>query len=223
MRSDRAVRSGQFPRLLGAGALFSGSALLAQIVAGLPLRLGLAASTGLLLLALVVLWRRASSDKRRWFIDVIKIGAAGGVLATVAYDLARYGLSQWDPSPYNPFEALRVFGLLLAGSGATPAVIYTSGAAFHTLNGISFGVAFCFFFGTRGILAGIGWGIFLELFQIALYPNWLDIKAVKEFTQISALSHVAYGAVLGVICRHGLRSHAARAAAAPQSARERRA
>lgn len=195
---------------LGVGALFSGAALLAHILAGIALPLALALTAALLLLAVWSVWRRAAPAERQQLIGRAVIGLGAGVAATLTYDVAKYGLAQWDPSPYNPFEAIRVFGLLLTGPAAPASLSLAAGLAFHLLNGIAFGVAFCFLFGRRGIIAGITWGLFLELFQLTLYPGWLDIRFYEEFVRISALSHVIYGAVLGWGCQTGLRRWASR-------------
>lgn len=133
-----------------------------------------------------------------------RIGVAAGIIATVGYDLSKYALSQWDRSPYDPFEAIRIFGVLLAGSAAPAAIIITAGVAYHVLNGVTFAVAFCFLFGERGVTVGILWGLFLETFQLALFPGWLDMRFFQEFLQISFLAHVVYGAILGLVCRHQL-------------------
>jgi hypothetical protein len=50
----------------------------------------------------------------------------------------------------------------------------------------------------------MAWGAVLEVFQLTLYPGWLDIRAYQEFAQISALSHLAYGATLGWSARTGI-------------------
>jgi hypothetical protein len=127
------------------------------------------------------------------------------VIATAAYDGAKFLLSRGTDSPYNPFEAIRAFGLLLAGPSAPPVAIYAAGTSFHLLNGISFGVAFCFLFRRRSLLQGIAWGMFLELFQLTLFPGWLDIRSYREFVQISVLAHLVYGAVLSLVAQAILR------------------
>jgi hypothetical protein len=191
--------------VLGLAGLFSGVALLVHILAGYSLRLALAASTGVMVLAVSAAWRRATPAARTRFARIARVGVAAGLLATVAYDATRFVLSRLDPSPYNPYEVLRIFGQLLVGRAASPAMIITAGIAFHALNGIAFGTSYCALFGTRGVRAGIAWGLFLEVFQLTLYPGWLDIRFYREFATISALSHVAYGAVLGFTCRAALR------------------
>jgi hypothetical protein len=42
------------------------------------------------------------------------------------------------------------------------------------------------------------------MFQLTLYPGWLNIRLYAEFAQISAISHVVYGLVLGKACQVGL-------------------
>jgi hypothetical protein len=191
--------------LFGLTALSSGAALLTYIVVGISLRI--AASMSVLAMAGVLggQWYRAGKLGRAWIQQTIRAGVIAGVAATAAYDASRWVLSRLDSSPYNPFEAVRIFGTVLAGPSATPATIYLTGFAFHLFNGISFAVAFAFLLGHRGIISGIGWGLGLEVFQLVLYPDWLQIRLYyREFCQISAFSHVVYGAVLGRACRHAM-------------------
>lgn len=192
-----------FRRALALGALFSGAALLAHILAGLSLRLCLVATLTAAGTMTVALWSAAAPEDRRRVARRAAAGLWSGAAALVAYDGSKYLLSLMDTSPYNPFEAIRVFGVLLAGPEAGLA-IWAAGAAFHILNGLAFGVAFALGSRRGGLLPGILWGLFLEVFQLTLYPGWLDIRAYAEFARISALSHVVYGAVLGLGVRRGL-------------------
>ena len=203
--SPLAQRSQLF-RALAVAAMFSGAALLVHILGGVSLRLTLVVAAGVMVLAVGFLWRSASAAARDYLAVCARVGAMSGLIATTSYDLTKFALSRGEALQYNPFDMFRVFGLLLAGPMAPDSVIYTSGAAFHLLNGICFGLGFCFLFGRRGIVAGIAWGLFLEAFQLALYPGWLHIRAFNEFVQLSAISHVVYGSVLGVACQRGLRN-----------------
>lgn len=199
--------------LLALFALFSGIALLLNILALVSLRGALAATLSLMAVGLsVVLWRATTPD-RRFIARAIVIGAIAGFIATMAYDVSKAGLSVLDPSPYNPFHAIRVFGELLAGKAAGERAIVATGAAFHLLNGTMFGIAYVFLFARDGAIGaghalatGVGWGAFLELFQLTLYPGWLDIRTYAEFATISALGHVVYGLTLGAIVRSLFRS-----------------
>ena len=202
---SRAVLRSRTPKLLGIGALFSGAALVTHILTGVSLRLGLAAAGGLLLLGLGSLWKRSSSDQRFWLGRRAKVGVLAGLAATAGYDTSRFVLSQFETAPYNPFEVIRVFGTLLAGSSAPSTPMWIAGTSFHVLNGTGFGAAFSLLFKSHGVLKGTAWGLFLELFQLTLYPGWLDIRFYREFMQISVCAHIVYGALLGHLCRQGLR------------------
>lgn len=201
-----------FRRFTGLFALFSGIALLVHIIGGVALGLALVVTTVILVGGVALALRGQDAASRRWTLRTAGAGAAVGLVATVAYDVTKASLSVLDPSPYNPFELLLVFGQLLLGTDDTGPAVFAAGAAFHFLNGTAFAVAYCFLFARdgrsswrRALLTGIGWGVFLELFQLTLYPGWLDIRLYEEFATISALSHVVYGAVLGLLARRALR------------------
>lgn len=204
-----------FLRILGIGALFSGIALLAHIIAGVSLRLALALTVGFLILTVCLVWRRTSSQERSRVMRRTLVGLVSGLLATASYDSSKFALSQWDPSPYNPFEAIHLFGLLLVGSTASNLVVNAAGTVFHVVNGISFGLAFSLLIERPSVVSGIAWGLFLALMQLTLYPGWLDIGFYQEFAQISGISHVVYGIVLGSSCRYGLQLQNKRCAAWP--------
>ena len=194
-------------------AMFSGIALLVYILAGVSLVLALAFTTTAMVAGLVFVMVMSSPVERRRIIRTIGVAAGAGFLATLAYDSSKFLLSQLDPSPYNPFEVVRIFGGLIVGTEADPTLILVAGAAFHLLNGTSFGIAYAFLFARggdttwrRALATGIGWGLFLETFQLTLYPGWLDIRFYAEFATISALGHVVYGATLGSLARKLLRA-----------------
>ena len=189
--------------VLFACALFSGAALLSHIVLGVSLLLALALLVCLVAIVSTLVWRRTPVARRDTLKTVAATGARAGVLATLAYDSSKALLSRLDPTPYNPFETVRIFGVLLSGS-TSRVIAFPLGIAYHLLNGTAFGVAFAILFGRRGMLAGIAWGLGLELFQIVLYPGWLGTTMYREFIQFSVLGHVVYGSVLGVMCRRSL-------------------
>ncbi len=191
--------------LIGVATLFSGVALLAHITTGVSLRLALALSASTLCATIAIVWMRATPRSRLVLRRTAAVGATAGIAATAAYDLSRALLIRIDHSRFDPFAALPVFGSLLAGASASPTIRIAAGIAFHVLNGIAFGTSFCLLLGTRGVVAGIAWGLALETIQLALFPGWLGIRQFREFAQLSALGHIAYGAVLGVTCRSLLR------------------
>src|SRR5207253_11227789 len=111
-------------------------------VLGVSLRAGLTLAAMFPVAAFAIaFWTMASAARARVIHD-LKIGVLAGFIATVAYDFTKFVLSKLDPSPYNPFEVIRIFGTLMAGPAASSLLIYTSGTAFHLLDGICFGVAY---------------------------------------------------------------------------------
>ncbi len=189
--------------------LFSGVALLLNIIAGVSLPLALTMTTVVVIVLLTGVFRSVDTAGRAWVARTIAVGAASGITATITYDAAKALLSQLDPSPYNPFEALRVFGGLLVGASAPSAMKMLAGTGLHLLNGTSFGIAYTLIVAPRGgstrtraALYGIGWGLFLEMFQLMLYPGWLNVRYYTEFATISALSHVVYGLTLAGAARN---------------------
>ena len=196
-------------KVIGIAATFSGAALLVNILLDISLPLALSATGLLLIVSVVFIWRRAESGQRQKILHLAKAGFLAGIVALIAYDSSKWLLSQLDPSPYNPFEAIRIFGVLLTDATASEVMIMGVGTSFHVLNGIFFGIAFAFLFGRRGVFIGIAWGLFLELFQLTLYPGWLKSGFYKEFVQISVLAHVVYGGMLGLVCRYLLRDNSA--------------
>jgi hypothetical protein len=191
----------------GLAAGFSGLAIVGYILGIGPLWV---LEIALLVVAIALLLgtsRRASRSVSSAVWAVGRAGLVGGLAATVVYDASRTILSVLDPSPYNPFEAVRRFGIGILGLDAAPATLIVVGLAVHLLNGASFGGIYALFVGrrattTRAALTwGLIWGITLEIIQSILYPGWLQISAtLREFLVISGLGHVAYGLTLGAVC-----------------------
>lgn len=204
---DTGLRRAWLPAL---AALFSGIALLVAILVGIALTLALAVTAAAAVATFALILRRLPVDQRRQLLRQVAAGITGGLGATLAYDFTRYLLSVVDPSIYNPFEAVRAFGVLFLGAEGTSATIV--GTGFHLLNGTMFGVSYCLLAGRdgrtsvrRALATGIGWGLFLESLQLAIYPGWLKVNFFAEFVAISAAGHVVYGTVLGLGCRSVLR------------------
>lgn len=181
--------------------LGSGAALVAYIITGLWLLVGV----GLGLLVLVVLgallWRRACDAERTWLLRRLRIGLVAGVLATGAYDLSRLALVKFGAMRFQPFESFTLFGQALLGTHQPSGWVTAAGTGYHLLNGLSFAVAYTVAAGHRGVRAGIVWALMLETAMVSLYPGWLGLKALDEFLQVSILGHLAYGAVLGLVAQ----------------------
>ena len=131
----------------------------------------------------------------------ILIGFAGGFLGTIAYDLSRYLIYLFFPISIWPFEAIPLFGRLLAGDSFSQSWILGFGILYHLTNGIAFGIAYSILFAPRGWIAGVGWALVLEALMLSIYPGWLGVQFFAEFATISVTGHLAYGFVLGTFCR----------------------
>jgi hypothetical protein len=197
----------------GAAALFSGVALLGQLLAGIALPLGLGFSLILLVVAVVIIARIVDVDMRRRMLRVTATAAVIGFVATLAYDASRGVFARIDPSGFDPYGALPIFGSLLLGDSASEGAMWIAGIGFHVTNGITFAIAYGFLFGERArrstraaVVTGVVWGVFLETFQLTLYPGWLNIKTYAEFVTISFLGHVVYGLTLGLLAHRYLPS-----------------
>jgi hypothetical protein len=196
----------------GIASLGNGIALLGNIFLGLPLPALLATTWTTAVVALLVIGGLGRPAARARLRAHILVGIGAGLIAVASYDVTKAVLSQLDPSPFNPFEVTKVFGRLLLGGGASSEAIVAAGWAFHLVNGVTFAIAYALLLARdgdvsrrRGLVTGIAWGLFLESFQLAIYPGWLNIGFVDEFRQISFLSHVVFGAVLGLLVPSGLR------------------
>jgi len=199
-------------RVIAFLALFSGIALVLNILFQVDLRVGLVGMAAILGSIFAFTMRRAGPEGRRAIFRTIGYGAVAGLIGTLAYDVARVVMTTIDPSPIAPFEAVFRFGQLLVGSATRDAAVTLSGAAFHILNGTAFGVAFALAVVGRGtitlrrvVVLGTAWGMFLEAFQATLYPDWLGIRYLSEFLTITALGHVVYGTTMGASSRALLR------------------
>ncbi len=129
------------------------------------------------------------------------VGAAAGVLATLAYDAVRWLLVTLLHWTFWPFDVFPIFGQAIGGTGLSSTQAIALGMLYHYTNGVMFAVAYTILFGTAGWWAGILWALGLEALMLSVYPGWLHPKAFGEFVSVSMLGHVAYGAVIGSLGR----------------------
>jgi hypothetical protein len=189
--------------LFATTALMSGAALILAIY--LHLSLGLL----LLLFGLVVgiiITRSAARlppVMRSHLKDQARTGLWIGCIATLAYDLARFLLVTLLPLRVRPFETFVLFGYAILGDAVARTTALTIGTTYHYLNGIAFAIAYCLILGGQRWLYGVGWALVLEAAMLAVYPGWLDLRAVMaEFTLVSIVGHLAYGSTLGLLSQH---------------------
>lgn len=182
-----------------------GAGLVLHILAGvsLPLAIAALALMGAGVFSFVV--SKMDSAARRTLRQRAGVGLLAGLIGTLAYDAARYGLVALFSMSFKPFHVFSIFGELFIGTGHSAALTFAVGTLYHVSNGTFFGLAYTLVFRRPSWWTGALWGIGLELCMVTLYPSWLRIQMLQEFLEISALGHVVYGSTLGIVAALGLR------------------
>ena len=191
--------------------LSTGAALLVYIFSGISLLI-----TAMLVLVLAtvfgsLIWYRSTAADRVYLHRALRAGLIAGLLATGAYDIARFLLIRVTGIAFWPFDIFTVFGRALFGSETSGLWVTAAGVVYHFANGIGFALAYTVWLGRRGIWAGIAWAMVLELMMVSIYPGWLGLKALDEFLQVSVFGHLVYGSVLGVAAQYLLKQKEAQA------------
>jgi hypothetical protein len=176
----------------------------------LPLAIGVVALLGAGVFGFVL--SRMDPAGRRALRRRAGVGLIAGVIGTLAYDAARYGVVALFEMSFKPFHVFHVFGELFIGTNHPEALIFAVGTLYHVSNGTFFGLAYTLVLRRPSWWTGALWGVGLELCMAFLYPSWLRIQMLREFLEISAIGHVVYGSTLGVVAAIGIRRLAARAA-----------
>ena len=192
---------GRWQLLFGSAFLATGAGLLTYVASGISLWLTALVACVLGALAMIGIWGRLDESRRRVLKQRIVAGLVAGLIATVAYDLSRFGLIKITGIRFWPFDIFRVFGRALMGDAFNDNVTRAAGFLYHVANGLGFGLTYTIWMGERGILAGIGFAMVLELCMVSVYPGWLGMKALNEFLQVSVFGHLVYGGVLGYLSR----------------------
>lgn len=184
---------------IATGAVFfaSGASLVIHILTGAMLP----AVLGALLVGGAVLVVPVASDAaaRARIAPLLRAGTIAGLVSTAVYDVSRYALVAAFDLPVSPFKALPYFGNALVGAAPHSMASWIAGAAFHVLNGVCFGIGYTVLVGRRGLPGAVAFALVLEASMVAVYPRWLQIEALKEFTQMSLFGHIAYGLSLGIV------------------------
>lgn len=175
------------------------------MVARVSLDLGIALVGAVGVGAAALVWSRTGREGRGRLRRRAAVGVVAGLAATGAYDLLRLGVVTAFGMRFWPFDIFSLFGQLLVGSSAPPTVRLAAGVAYHWTNGVGFALAYVFLFRRPQVWTALLWALALELAMISIYPSWLHLKALDEFYTVSALGHLAYGSVLGLVSGRLLR------------------
>jgi hypothetical protein len=182
-------------------ASMSLAALVGHVVLHVPMNFTLqffAVPTLLALVALAVLARRLSAT---WFTNALAVGCVAGLAATVVYDGVRLIIQSSHPFGYNGFVPILMFGSWITGLPIGTPLAVLAGWLYHYWNGLSFAIMYVLLFGNRSWWFGVGYGVFMELCMLGLFPLFIKINNPVGFVLISMIGHLFYGAVLGIICQ----------------------
>ena len=178
----------------------SGAAVVAHAFGWMSMRyssLAVVAPSCVLLVSLVFA-SRGQGRRVRILADRVLYGALWGLLATFVYDLIRPVIVEVANFHVNPYKAMPIFGHLITGRPATDAWAKTVGWAYHFWNGIGFGIMFALVRPRGRWVAGLIWGLGLQLFMMAVYPEFLQARLDDPGFMITGIiGHAFWGVVLG--------------------------
>ena len=197
----------------------SGAGIVAQVVSPIPMSLSapFVVLPSAALLALAMLAGRGRLLGAHLFADRLVVGLQWGLVATAAYDLARPLVIALFGFSLNPYVAMPLFGHLITGRPTTDGLAIAAGWAYHTWNGVTFGMMLALVRPGGGWQAGVAWGLGLQALMLALYPHLLAVRVNDpEFLVTGILGHTVWGIVLGEGLAHqARRSREAGRAGAP--------
>ncbi len=201
---DTMTASGRLPMrdvlLLVVLAGTSGAGIIAHTLGWISMRYSapvLVVPSAVVLVGLVFA-RRGEAERVTIIGDRLLYGAVWGLIATFAYDLIRPPIVELLSLDFNPFKAMPIFGNLITGRPEDDGVARVVGWAYHFWNGIGFGMMFSLVRPRGRWLAGLVWGLGLQGFMMAIYPDFLQARLDDPgFMYTGLFGHAVWGVVLG--------------------------
>lgn len=150
-----------------------------------------------LLVALCAWARRDSADPE--LARLIRVGAIGGLLGTAAYDVVRIPVELTGRKVFAPIDS---YGVLLMNARSSDAWTGIAGWAFHTTNGVCFGIAFAVVASRRPVPWAIAWAMILESVAVfSPFARQYGLTGKWDLIAIAYGAHVAYALPLGWAAR----------------------
>ncbi|CAN5496899.1 hypothetical protein BH10PLA1_BH10PLA1_03640 [soil metagenome] len=170
------------------------------------------------LLVAIAVVDRFMGDRELW--RAVLIGAIGGLLAAIAYDVFRVPwvlgfIDQQGPTWLRLplFKVFPRFGAMILGHRVIEPMTdsqftladHLVGWAYHFSNGITFGVMYMAFIGSarqRSWMWGIVMAVGLEIFLlISPYNGFFAIKVTALFVAVTLSAHIIFGVALGLYAK----------------------
>ncbi|GAC1399136.1 MAG: hypothetical protein NVSMB52_12680 [Chloroflexota bacterium] len=140
------------------------------------------------------------------FVNVLEVGLFAGIVATVAYDVARLALMETHIFDYDSYKAITIFGSWITKTPRTTSQSFLAGWTYHYWNGISFSIMYMVIFARWHWLWGVGYGLVMEMAMLGIFPLFLTINNPAGFVALSLTGHVVYGVVIGLAGQRYARS-----------------
>lgn len=179
------------------------------------LRVLIPATVLLAFMALFDLWK---GDGRMW--RAVVIGAAGGLVAAVAYDLFRLPFVVAAADRTGPawlrlplYKVFPRFGAMILGHPFTAAqtdsqfrlIDHVVGWAYHLSNGMTFGVMYMALVGDarrRSLAWAVALAVGLELAMLFTpYTQFFGIGRTSRFVAATLAAHLIFGIALGLYAK----------------------
>lgn len=181
----------------------SGGSLVAKVYGLMELR---TATLWLILpccLGLVLVWGWAARSRREELATALAIGFWGGLLGTVAYDLARIPFLQMGMRVFAPISA---YGVWIVDADSSSRFTELVGWLYHFSNGITIGLMYALFMRGRHWGWAIVWAFLMETIAVVcpfgrIFSLWGNYAAIG----VAYLGHVAYAIPLGLMVRDPVR------------------
>jgi hypothetical protein len=131
-------------------------------------------------------------------------GAAGGMVAAVAYDLYRLPFVL-NGAPL--FQVFPRFGELLLGATEPRWLVHGLGWTYHFSNGAALGIMFLVMASCLRhpplFWGAVAWALFVEaMLLLTPYASFFGLKMNGRFLFLTASAHLIFGVVLGLYCRN---------------------
>ncbi len=146
-----------------------------------------------------IAWQQRGTLAGRWIV----LGAVGGIVAAVAYDLFRLPFVL-NGAPL--FQVFPKFGEMLLGASEPRWLVQLLGWTYHFSNGAALGIMFLALL-TRPTRARLFWGAVVLALTVELilllspYPEVLGLTRNQRFIVLTVSAHLVFGLVLGCWCR----------------------
>jgi hypothetical protein len=125
----------------------------------------------------------------------LAIGAVGGLIGTLAYDIVRIPAAM---AGYRVYGAISVFGLWLLDAEKSSRFTELAGWSYNYFNGVCFGIAYALFMRGKHWLFAVAWAFLLETIAVVTpFGRIFGLQGHGAILAIAFGAHIAYGVPLG--------------------------